>query len=66
MPTLPRTFPAFRAGVIARIGLARVEALEADQTSPKWSADDIRAIRDHYKAKLREMKARIGIYVEAA
>lgn len=50
------TRAAFRAGVIARIGLERVEALESDQTSPKWSLDDIREIRDHYRAKLREMK----------
>ena len=46
----------YRLGLIARIGLDRVEALEADQSSPKWSIDDLVAIRDHYRAKVRELK----------
>jgi hypothetical protein len=43
----------FRAGVIARIGLAAVEALESDQTVKQYRADDLRAIRDEYRARLR-------------
>lgn len=45
----------YRLGLIARIGLARVEALEADQTPRKYTADELRAIRDEYRAKLREL-----------
>lgn len=50
------TRAAFRAGVIKRIGLAAVEALEADQTPRHYSPDDLRAIRDKYRAKVKEMK----------
>lgn len=50
------TYAAFRAGVVARIGEARVLALEADNAVHKWTHDELRAIRDTYKAKLKEMK----------
>lgn len=46
---------AFRLGVIARIGLAAVEALEADQTPAKWSIDDLKAIKAEYRAKLKAL-----------
>ena len=46
----------YRLGLIARIGLARVEALEADQTPRKYTADELKAIRDEYRAKAREFK----------
>ena len=46
----------YRLGLIARIGLARVEALEADQTPRKYTADELKAIRDEYRAKARELK----------
>lgn len=46
----------YRIGLIARIGLARVEALETDQAPAKWTADELIAIRDTYRAKLRELK----------
>ena len=45
----------YRLGLIERIGLARVEALEADQSPRKYTADELRAIRDLYRAKLREL-----------
>jgi len=45
----------YRLGLIQRIGLARVEALEADQSPRKYTADELRAIRDLYRAKLREL-----------
>lgn len=45
----------FRNGVIARIGLAAVEALEADQTVKQYRADDLKAIRDTYRAKLKAL-----------
>ena len=45
----------YRLGLIERIGLARVEALEADQQPRKYTADDLKAIRDLYREKLREV-----------
>ena len=41
---------AYRANLIARIGLERVEALEQNNTPHKWSREEVRAIRDKYKA----------------
>ena len=46
----------YRIGLIARIGLERVEALEADNTSTKWTAELLREIKATYKAKLKELK----------
>lgn len=51
------THAQFRAGMIARIGLEAVEALEADNSTRHWSADDLRRIRDEYRAKLKALKA---------
>lgn len=48
----------YRAGLIARIGLARVEALECDNAPRKWTHDELRAIRDEYRAKVKELKAK--------
>lgn len=50
------TRDAFRAGVIARIGLARVEALEADNHVPKWTREQLIELKAIYRRKLREMK----------
>lgn len=47
----------YRKGLIARYGIAHVEALEADNTARHYSPDDIDAIRDTYKQKLKELKA---------
>ena len=49
------TAAAFRLGMIARYGLAAVEALEADTEPRRYRADDYRAIRDLYRAKLKEL-----------
>jgi len=46
----------YRLGLIARIGLARVEALEADQSPRKYTADELRAIKAKYAAMARELK----------
>lgn len=46
----------YRIRLIARIGLDQVEALESDHAPRKYSADELRAIRDHYRAALRELK----------
>ena len=46
----------YRIGLIARIGLAAVEAIESDQTLRKYTSDDLRAIRDEYRARLKANK----------
>ena len=48
----------YRIGLIARIGLDAVEALESDNTPRNYSTGDLRAIRDEYRAKLRELKVK--------
>lgn len=46
----------YRIGLIQRIGLPAVEALESNNTPHKWTREELTAIRDTYKAKLKEMK----------
>ena len=46
----------YRLGLIERIGLEAVEALEADQQARKYTADELKAIRDEYRAKARALK----------
>lgn len=45
-----------RRGLVDRIGLAAVEALEADNTPRKYTVDELKTITATYRAKLREMK----------
>lgn len=45
----------YRAGLVERIGLRRVEALEADQTPRKYSIPELIQIRDEFKAKAKEL-----------
>lgn len=46
----------YRIGLIKRIGLAEVEALEAQQDGGKWSTDELVAIRAEYKKKLKQLQ----------
>lgn len=46
----------YRIGLIERIGLQAVEWLEGPHEMPKWTAEDYRAIRDTYRAKLKGLK----------
>lgn len=46
----------YRIGLIARIGLARVEALESDNTPAKWTHDDLRRMKEEFQRQLRELK----------
>ena len=46
----------YRIGLIARIGLAKVEALEADNTPRKWTIEELKAIKAEYKQKLKELQ----------
>lgn len=45
----------YRIGLIRRLGVEAVEALEADNEPRKWSIDDLKRIRDEYRAKLKEI-----------
>jgi hypothetical protein len=45
----------YRVGLIARIGREAVEALESDNRVHKWTADELRSIRDGYRKRLKEM-----------
>lgn len=46
----------YRIGLVKRIGINRVDALESNNESRKWTHDELRAIRDTYRKKLKEMK----------
>jgi hypothetical protein len=47
---------AYRKGLIERIGLTRVEQIEADQTVRKYTKEGLQEIAKHYKAKARRLK----------
>ena len=47
----------YRQGLIERIGLQRLEALEANSARIKWTRDGLRQIRDTYRAKLKALKS---------
>lgn len=49
---------AYRMGLIVRIGLERVEKLEADNYTHKWTREELMAIKAKYVAKLKELKAK--------
>ena len=46
----------YRVRLIELIGLEAVEAMENDNTPHKWTRDELIAIRDTYRQKLKEMK----------
>jgi hypothetical protein len=46
----------FRTGLIARIGLEAVEALESDHTPRKETVEQLKAITVEYRAKTKELK----------
>lgn len=45
----------YRIGLIKRIGLARVEALESDQAERKYSIDDLKAMTLDYSKRARDL-----------
>lgn len=47
---------AFRIGLINRIGLDAVEALEADQTPRRYTIDDLKQIKQTYMKKTKQLK----------
>jgi hypothetical protein len=46
----------YRMGLVERIGLARLDALERNETRIKWTREGLRAIRDDYRARMRQTK----------
>jgi hypothetical protein len=50
----------YRLGLIARIGLARVEAIENDNTPVKWTREGLREIRDTYRRRANELEKEIA------
>ncbi len=46
----------YRIGLIVRIGLQAVEALECDQAPRDYTIDDLKALKAHYVAKLKQLK----------
>jgi hypothetical protein len=46
----------YRIGLVKRIGIERVESIENDNHVTKWTAEKLREIKAHYRAKLRELK----------
>jgi len=45
----------YRKGLIGRIGLEEVEALEADQTPKHYSIDELKQLIAHYKMKCKQL-----------
>lgn len=46
----------YRLGLAKRIGIERVEALEADNTPRHWTHDELREIRDTYRTRVNQIK----------
>lgn len=49
----------FRRGLIERIGLVAVEALESDDTPRKYSIDDLKAMKADYLKRIKDMKGSV-------
>jgi hypothetical protein len=47
---------AYRKGLIERVGLARVEQIESDQTVRKYTKEGLQEIARHYNAETRRLK----------
>lgn len=45
----------YRIRLLLRIGMVRVDALEADNTVKKWTREELTEIRDHYRKKLKTL-----------
>jgi hypothetical protein len=51
----------YRIGLIARIGLEAVEALEADNTPRKYTIEELKAIKAEYRAKRKALATDKGV-----
>jgi hypothetical protein len=52
---------AYRVGLQERIGLEALQALEADQTPKHYTVDELKAIRDTYRAKAKELEKQCAV-----
>jgi hypothetical protein len=50
----------YRIGLVARYGLAFVEGLERDQSPKHYTIEDLKHIRDTYRAKCKELEKEQG------
>lgn len=50
----------YRIGLIKRIGVAVVMAIEADNEPKHYTIEDLKGIRDHFRAKLKELKLSVA------
>lgn len=48
---------AYRYALIRRVGIEQVEAIEGPHPAQKYTIEDIRAIRDDYRAKFKDLTA---------
>lgn len=51
----------YRVGLISRIGVDRVEALEADQTPRHYTIDELKRIKAEYTVKLHALKEKVNV-----
>jgi hypothetical protein len=49
---------AYRQGLLERIGLERVEQIEADQTLRKYSKQELIDMAKHYNAEAKRLKGK--------
>jgi hypothetical protein len=49
----------YRIGLIARIGIERVEALESNNTPRKWSRDELLVMKEDFQRLVRELKEKL-------
>ena len=49
----------YRIGLIKRIGIERVEALESNNSPRKYTIDELRTMKAYYQTKIKEMKVKI-------
>jgi hypothetical protein len=49
----------YRRGLVARLGLAKAEAIEAMQGSPKWSIDYLKRLKKIALKKARRIEKRL-------
>lgn len=50
----------YRIGLVKRIGAERVEALECNNQTVKWTAEEARAIKVHYQDKIKQLRIQKG------
>lgn len=54
---LSGNIPNYRPALIEKLGLAEVEAIEADCRIKRWTIDELKQIKAEYKAKLKALKS---------